>query len=84
MKASLGVLKIFVSESCRGCKRAVELAAWLRKITPHLRVQIEDIALGGAGKDGLVFAVPTYVYDNRPLFLGNPSKQEKWLDKLEV
>ena len=34
----------------------------------------------------LVFAVPTYVYRDQAIFLGNPSPQElkTWLDSLDL
>ena len=84
MKAALGVLKVFVSAGCRGCKRALELVAWLRTIRPDLMIEIIDLSKQPDAGLGLVFAVPTYVYDSKPVFLGNPSPPElqAWLDKL--
>jgi hypothetical protein len=34
------------------------------------------LALDPDASSGKVFAVPTYVYDNRQIFIGNPSKEE--------
>ena len=76
MKSALRVLKVFVSTGCRGCKRALELVAWLRTIRPDLIIEIIDLAKQPDAGLGLVFAVPTYVYDSKPIFLGNPSPQE--------
>ena len=85
MRATLGVLKIFISRGCAGCKRALELAAMVKTIKPRLVVEIIDLAINPTAGAGLVFAVPAYVYDNRPVFLGNPSPLElqAWLDRLE-
>jgi len=42
------------------------------------------LALDPDASSGKVFAVPTYVYDNRQIFIGNPSKEElsNWVVKL--
>lgn len=84
MNSALGVLKVFISVGCRGCKRALELVAWLQTIKPDLIIEIIDLAKQPDAGLGLVFAVPTYVYNSKPVFLGNPSPQElqAWLDKL--
>lgn len=84
--SSLGVLKIFITASCRGCRRARELAAWMRSIKPGLSIQVIDLEIYPDEGGGLIFAVPTYVYNGRPLFVGNPSTQElrRWLDNLEA
>ena len=39
------VLKVFIVQGCLGCKRALELADWLRGINPKLVVEIIDLAL---------------------------------------
>ncbi len=85
MGATLGVLKIFISKGCAGCRRALELAAMVRKIKPRLIVEIIDLAINPTAGAGLVFAVPAYVYNSKPVFLGNPSPLElqAWLDRLE-
>ena len=85
MRATLGVLKIFITKGCAGCKRALELAAMVKKIKPRLVVEIIDLAINPTAGAGGLFAVPAYVYDDRPVFLGNPSPLElqAWLDRLE-
>ncbi len=84
MKASLGILKVFISTGCRGCRRALELVEWLRSQRPSLSIEVIDLSKVPEAGLGLVFAVPTYVYKNRPVFLGNPSRQEleSWLNTL--
>lgn len=86
MKPNYDVLRVFVSSECRGCQRAKELAAWVRREKPQLPVEVIDLSLQQPEEDrGLVFAVPTYVYENKPIFLGNPSPMQlqTWLDSLD-
>jgi hypothetical protein len=80
----LGVLKVFISAGCRGCRRALELVELVRRQRPSLSIQVIDLSKVPEAGLGLVFAVPTYVYENRPIFLGNPSRQEleAWLNTL--
>ncbi len=82
---SLGVLKVFITTGCKGCRRAQELAAWIRSIKPNLSIQVIDLDVYPDAGLGLVFAVPTYLYNSRPIFVGNPSRQElqRWLNDLE-
>ena len=81
-----GVLKIFITAGCRGCKRALELAEWCREVEPRLDVQVVDLSVEPDAGGNLVFAVPTYVYGEQAIFLGNPSPQElkTWLGNLEL
>ena len=80
------VLKVFISPGCYGCQRAQELARWVQELQPRLEVRIVDLAEDLDGDTGVVFAVPTYVYNGKPLFMGNPSPQELqgWLDSLDL
>ena len=84
MGVTLGVLKVYISRGCRGCKRALELVSWVRKAKPNLNVEVVDISTTDRSDQDSVFAVPAYVYRSRAVFLGNPSQQElkRWLDTL--
>ena len=86
MHPPLGFLQVFISQGCRGCELALELAAKVRKTNPHLGVEVIDISQEPARLDSQVFAVPAYVYDGRLLFLGNPSPEEfeRWLKSLQT
>ena len=57
----------------------------VKKIKPRLIVEIIDLATNPTAGAGLVFAVPAYVYNSEPVFLGDPSPLElhAWLDRLE-
>ena len=80
------MLRVYISQGCRGCKRALELVSWVRKARPSLDVEVVDIATATDPSEDPVFAVPAYIYRSRPLFLGNPSQQEleHWLNTLEA
>ena len=80
----MSVLKIFIVTGCRGCQQTLALADWLRQEAPRLVVEVVDLALDPDASSGKVFAVPTYVDDNRQIFMGNPSKEElgNWVVKL--
>ena len=72
----MSVVKIFIVTGCWGCQQALALADWLRQEAPRLVVEVVDFALDPDASSGKVFAVPTYVDDNRLIFIGNPSKEE--------
>ena len=84
MGVALGVFKVYISMGCRGCKRALELVSWVRKAKPSLNVEVIDVSATDRPDQDSVFAVPTYVYRNKAVFLGNPSQEELklWLDTL--
>ncbi|MEE8158476.1 MAG: thioredoxin family protein [Dehalococcoidia bacterium] len=86
MNTPLGVLQVFISQGCRGCELALEVAAKVRKTNPDLGVEVIDIYQEPARLDSQVLAVPAYVYDGRLLFLGNPSPEEleTWLKSLQT
>ena len=80
----MSIVKIFIVTGCRGCQQTLAFADWLRQEAPRLVVEVIDLALDPDASSGKVFAVPTYVYDNRQIFIGNPSKEElsNWVVKL--
>ena len=85
MGTSTRVLKVFVSRGCRGCKKAEELAKWVQGAAPWLGVQVIDLAAEPDSGRQFVFGVPTYMFGDETIFLGNPSQTELqvWLDQLE-
>ena len=82
----MSVLKVFVLTGCRGCEQALALADWLRQQAPKMIVEVIDMAVEPDSNRGMVFAVPTYVYNGRQIFVGNPSKEElgAWIGKLDL
>ncbi len=80
----MGDLRVCISKGCRGCKRALELASWMRKTGPSLNVEVVDVSTAERPDQDSVFALPAYVYGSRAVFLGNPSHRalKRWLDTL--
>lgn len=70
MSQSTPIFQVFVSPGCQGCERARELAAWVRETKPQLEVAIIDLAVEPDAGLGLVFGVPTYVFDGKTVFFG--------------
>lgn len=80
------ILQVFITPDCYGCQRAVELAGWVQELQPRLEVRIVDLAATPDTGQGVVFAVPTYLYNRKLLFMGNPSPQElhEWVNSLDL
>ena len=69
------LLQIYVASHCASCGEALRLACVVAHLFPGLKVEVIDLdELPTDGTD--VFAVPTYVWNGRICFLGNPSEQE--------
>ncbi len=67
------VLQVFVEPTCETCRRAIQLAEGVDAAYPQLAVDIVDIRNRESERDD-VFAVPTFVLDDRVLSLGNPQE----------
>ena len=67
------VLQVFVEPTCEACRRAIQLAEGVDAAYPQLAVDIVDIRTRESERDD-VFAVPTFVLDDRVLSLGNPQE----------
>ena len=65
------VLEIVITPDCFGCEEASRLAALLRREFPGLEVELHILGPGDAVPQGVV-AVPIYLLDGYPIFLGNP------------
>ncbi len=80
--ATRAELQVFVEPTCETCRRAIELAEGVDEAYPQLAVRIVDIREPAVKRDD-VFAVPTFVLNDRVLSLGNP--QESMLrEEIEV
>ena len=67
------MLQVFVEPACPTCRRAIQLAEGVDAAYPQLVVDIVDIRNRERERDD-VFAVPTFVLDDRVLSLGNPQE----------
>jgi hypothetical protein len=69
-------LDIYVERGCMGCRRATELADWVRERFPRVRVRVMEPADDQSDQSALVHATPTYFLNGRQFSLGNPSEDE--------
>ena len=67
-------LTVFVSDHCPTCVDAVSIARSVQNRYPDLEVEIFDIDHEKPRSE--VFAIPTYMIDDRIAFLGNPTDED--------
>lgn len=67
-------LKVFVEPHCESCERALRLAGEIGGRFPALAVEVVDLSRRGAERPDYVFAVPTFVLNDRVFSLGNPRR----------
>ncbi len=70
------ILKIFVKDNCSGCVQAHQIALWVKRDFPQLKVEIVNIDDPQALVPEAVFATPTYMLNNSIVSLGNPGLLE--------
>lgn len=74
------MLRIYISQHCRGYSTALELSRRLKRLRPHLPIVLIDVdgplPASEGDPDIRVVGTPTYVWDHHILFLGNPSEEE--------
>ncbi len=76
MGAGKGVtLQVYVKQGCETCERARKIADQVDAEFPNLAVEVVDVDAAGPGRED-VFAVPTFVLEDRILSLGNPQESE--------
>ncbi len=67
-------LTVFVSDHCPTCVDAVSIARSVQNRYPDLDVEIFNIDHRKPRSE--VFAIPTYMIDDRIAFLGNPTAED--------
>lgn len=72
-------LLVYISEDCWSCAETQRIVAEVAPQFPDVKVMILDTATNQMPDS--VFAVPTYVLNDRVIFLGNPTRAEL-VDKL--
>ncbi len=65
-------LQVVVSRHCFSCQQSVEIAHTLAREFPKLCVQIINLDEPCAVKPKVVFAVPTFLLNDRIVSLGTP------------
>jgi len=72
-------LKVFVSGHCRNCQEAMRLAREIEASYPDLIVEVVTLDAVQAPENCDVFAVPTYILNDKVISLGNP--RQRWLEQ---
>lgn len=67
-------LYVYVSDGCWGCQEALRIVDEFSSKYPTVEFEVRD--LEHAQKPETVFATPTYVLDDKVLFLGNPDRNQ--------
>ena len=70
------MLRIYVSAHCRGCTTARQRAERLRRLRPDVPVALVDVEAPDAVVPPKVIGTPIYTWNDRIVFMGNPSEQE--------
>ena len=70
------MLRIYVSAHCHGCDTARERAQHLRTLRPDVPVTLVDVEAPGVEVPPKVIGTPIYTWNDRVVFLGNPSLED--------
>ena len=68
------MLCIYISTHCLGCATALRLAERVRAQRPDLPMTVVDIDTPTSTVPSNVIGTPIYTWNDRVLFLGNPSE----------
>jgi hypothetical protein len=74
MKPTLN-LEIYIDSDCPNCCTSLDTAKWVRKQFPGLSIRVIDLKHSAEEVPEPIFAVPTYLLEGEPIFLGNPENQ---------
>lgn len=69
-------VEIYVTEHCRICEYAYEVAKVIRSDFPEIELRVIDLAQATEEIPEAVFATPTYLLNGRLWSLGNPSPED--------
>jgi len=67
-------LIIYIEKGCWSCQETPNIVADIAPQFPDLEIELLDLREND--KPDFVFATPTYVLDDRIIFLGNPTSEE--------
>ncbi len=70
------MLRIYVSAHCLTCSIALRLAESIQAQCPDLPLEVVDVDAPTADVPSYIIGTPIYTWDDRVLFLGNPSEAE--------
>ncbi|MEM7030685.1 MAG: thioredoxin family protein [Chloroflexota bacterium] len=69
-------LEVYISDDCPTCVQTKNLLGTAAKRYTQLEIDLINLSDPNAICPDRVFAVPTFMYNERIIFLGNPSLQE--------
>ena len=69
-------LRIYVGQHCWSCDETLRLASEVRANFAGLNVEVIDLDAEDSENVDNVFSVPTYVFNGRTIWLGNPATEE--------
>lgn len=70
------MLRVYVSAHCLVCQTAIQRAKQLQVLRPELPVAVIDVEAPDANVPRNVIGTPIYTWNERVVFMGNPSDQE--------
>ncbi len=70
------MLKIYVSEHCLNCDTARQRGAYLEQVRPDVPVVVVDVEDPASDVPPRIIGTPIYTWNDRVMFMGNPSEQE--------
>ena len=76
------ILKVFVAEHCISCEETHQLAMRVEQIYPDVIVEVIDVGVYPERVPDNVFAIPTFMLNDRIISLGNPTFDEV-VDQIE-
>jgi hypothetical protein len=74
-------LDVYITENCWACEESRRIIAEIAPRFPEIAFEIRN--LSDERRPNQVFATPTYVLNDKTIFLGNPSR-EALIEKLEA
>jgi hypothetical protein len=76
-------LQVYVSANCAVCQRTRSLIATVRAQHPEYPIELIELDQPGATRPDYVFGTPTFVLNDRIVFLGNPAL-DALIDLLQI
>lgn len=67
-------LDIYYDHSCPTCDYAIRIAQMVREKMPNIIVTLIDLSESNTPRPDFIFAVPTYVLNDKTYSLGNPDE----------
>jgi hypothetical protein len=69
------MLRVYIASECPASQISLRLIDRLQARYPDLPLEVVNVSEPGAVVPDEVFGTPIYTWDNRVLFLGNPSEE---------